>query len=52
LTFSNALSDFDGADRHELGRDRAMPIGLLEVLRVPRLPINLVPALPAGRVDD
>ncbi len=29
-----------------------MPIGLLKVLRVARLPSKLMPALPAGGVDD
>src|SRR5258705_11102002 len=48
----NALSNFDRAYGHEFGRDGAMPIGLLKLLRVARLPGDLMPALPAGRMDD
>src|SRR5258708_13703043 len=52
LTSFNALSNFDGAYGHEFGRDRAMPIGLLKVLRVAQLPDHLMPPLFASRMDD
>jgi len=52
LASLNALSNFDGANCNELGRDEAMPIGLLKVLRVAKLPGKFMPTLPTGRVHD
>ncbi len=52
MSSRNALSNFDGANHDEFGRDTAMPVGLLKVLRMARLPGKLMPALPAGCVGD
>ena len=46
------LLDLHRADGHEGGRDRAVPVHLLEVRHNAFLAGQLVPALPSGSVRD